>query len=237
MIYVAAVYTSHTHHPHRHIKLADLGSARSVLLEKRLKDSAPAEAAGCSHSSHPFQQHHHTPPCQQQLQQPSRLGPLGSCQQGLAGQFGEGFVSQATQTSGSLGGAPGAETSPQRQRFSSLGGGTGPCGQGLGLGHSTRDSMDSLTSAEHVNGHQPQGGGAAGGASGGGGSGDQQQQTRRQETGGRSVSFDGGAAVPAASSPQQQQKRGRLAPSGPPVHHSDSFLVDSHSSPSDIYAR
>jgi serine/threonine protein kinase len=47
--------------------------------------------------------------------------------------------------------------------------------------------------------------------------------------------FEGAGGDPQQQ--QQQQKQRRLAPSGPPVHHSDSFLMDSRSSPSDIYAR
>jgi hypothetical protein len=70
----------------------------------------------------------------------------------------------------------------------------------------------------------------------------QQQQAQPGSGSGRSVSFSAPPAVTQKPSvplapQQQQQKRGRLPPSGPPVHHSDSFLVDAHSSPSDIYAR
>jgi hypothetical protein len=60
-------------------------------------------------------------------------------------------------------------------------------------------------------------------------------QQPRQQPGGR-VAFEGVGGDPQQQQQQQQRQR-RLAPSGPPVHHSDSFLLDSRSSPSDIYAR
>jgi hypothetical protein len=84
--------------------------------------------------------------------------------------------------------------------------------------------MESLGSGDNHNQQQQEGGSCL----------DPQQQRRAGSIGGsRTVTFDA-----AAGSQQQQYKSRRLAPSGPPVHHSDSFLADgSHSSPSDIYAR
>jgi hypothetical protein len=143
-------------------------------------------------------------------------------QQGGGGHQGMAGVSLATQTTGSLDGALPAGGDPQQLQGSA--GGAAAHGRGSGSAHSRHDSMDSIGSGDNRNQQQQDGGSCL----------DPQQQRRAGSIGGsRIVTFD----APAGSQ-QQQYKSRRLAPSGPPVHHSDSFLADgSHSSPSDIYAR
>lgn len=197
----------------RFIKLADLGSARSVLLEKRLR-------GGNGHH------HQHSSSHQQQHQQnplTARCSFDGSMmqQQGDAGQQGMEGVSLGTQTTGSLEGTPPAGADAQDQQGTA--GGAAAHAWGEGSAHSRHNSINLIGSGDNRN-QQQQGSGSCS---------DPQQQRRAGSIGGsRTVTFD----APADS--QQQNKSRRLAPIGPPVHHSDSFLADgSHSSPSDIYAR
>lgn len=91
--------------------------------------------------------------------------------------------------------------------------------------------MDSLGSMDHDSQQQQQ--------QQEGGSGADAPQDRRPSGSGsssRAVTFN----APTSSPPRQQQSKARrMAPIGPPVHHSDSFLAadGAHSSPSDLYAR
>lgn len=133
----------------RYIKLADLGSARSTLLEKHLHQPDSSQ-----------------PGSQQQLHQFAAATARQQQQQWFTTQ------NNATQTSGDGGGSGKNSASQQQQQQHGV--------------HSRHDSMDST------------------------GSGGWQQQ---------------------------QQRVTRLRPVGAPVHHSDSFVGDSGSSPSEIYAR